>query len=348
MRWSEDTKDFAASQKLMAGKRLPEHLRENIGGPSKTTILNHLKDVRREIQPGSPGVAHNMQSIGTIWEPLIVTRREKKSDEGEVIMVEMSEDETGIVGRIEYWRARDSIYGSCGWKSPTHKCNDHFHPVIGSSWDRLVDIMRKAVVSSYLRVIMVNPLCDWLPAMPFHINATCNQFDHHPQVTNQWNNTLKCFDRTLKPLGCNLTGRSSDGDGRRFKLQYELHMIALEKLSTLRRCATCIQRRWRRQNSFPWVISQIVRRLRNVRRNRVTLTAKLTFTVPITLEGADGFTFVAMATFDARTGKMLAITDLSVQDPKHKGKRLDMPLQSSAKTMLIGRYCASAIDLFLD
>ena len=66
MRWSEDTKDFAASQKLMAGKRLPEHLRENIGGPSKTTILNHLKDVRREIQPGSPGVAHNMQSIGTI------------------------------------------------------------------------------------------------------------------------------------------------------------------------------------------------------------------------------------------------------------------------------------------
>ena len=54
-----------------------------------------------------------------------------------------------------------------------------------------------------------------------------------------------------------------------------------------------------------------------------------------------------MATFDARTGKMLAITDLSVQDPKHKGKRLDMPLQSSAKTMLIGRYCASAIDLFL-
>lgn len=44
---------------------------------------------------------------------------------------------------------------------------------------------------------------------------------------------------------------------------------------------------------------------------------------------------------------MRAITDLSTQDPKHKGKRLDMPLQSSAKTMLVGNYCASAIDLFL-
>ena len=35
------------------------------------------------------------------------------------------------------------------------------------------------------------------------------------------------------------------------------------------------------------------------------------------------------------------------QDPKHKGKRLDMPLQSSAKVMLVGNYCESAIDLFL-
>ena len=45
MRWSDDTKDFAASQKLMAGKRLPKHLCENIGGPSRDTILRHLRKV---------------------------------------------------------------------------------------------------------------------------------------------------------------------------------------------------------------------------------------------------------------------------------------------------------------
>ena len=55
----------------------------------------------------------------------------------------------------------------------------------------------------------------------------------------------------------------------------------------------------------------------------------------------------ARAVYDSRTGKLLYITDMSTQDTKHKGKRLDMPLQSSAKTMLIGNYCASAIDLFL-
>ena len=43
----------------------------------------------------------------------------------------------------------------------------------------------------------------------------------------------------------------------------------------------------------------------------------------------------------------MSITDLSTQDTKHKGKRLDMPLQSASKTMLIGRYVASTIDLFL-
>ena len=55
----------------------------------------------------------------------------------------------------------------------------------------------------------------------------------------------------------------------------------------------------------------------------------------------------ARATYDNYTGSMVTMTDLSSQDPKHKGKRLDMPLQSAAKCMLVGRYCASAIDLFL-
>lgn len=49
----------------------------------------------------------------------------------------------------------------------------------------------------------------------------------------------------------------------------------------------------------------------------------------------------ARATYSCHTGEMLSMTDMSTQDPKHKGKRLDMPLQSSAKTMLIGDYCVS-------
>ena len=37
-----------------------------------------------------------------------------------ITMVELSEDESGIMGRLEYWREKDSIYGSCGLESSTH------------------------------------------------------------------------------------------------------------------------------------------------------------------------------------------------------------------------------------
>ena len=135
MRWSADSKDFASSQKLMAGKRLPQHLRENIGGPSKRTINRHLKSVRKTVWPGSPGVAANMEAVREIWGPIILARRRQHED-ADVIMVEMSEDESGILGRIEYWRERDSIYGSCGWKSPGHYISHTSTDLSGSSHGR--------------------------------------------------------------------------------------------------------------------------------------------------------------------------------------------------------------------
>ena len=258
-------------------------------------------------------------------------------------MVELSEDESGITPRIEYWREKDSILGSCGFHCDGHKCNDHFYPKIGDSWDRLVEIMRRSVASTYLRVIMCNPLNDWLPPMVCFVSATCNKFDHVPHVTSQWDITLAEFNRVLKPLGCNHTGRGSDGDGRRTKLQHELADKAAKKLNVLTAAALVLQHRWRRPTNVVYVVCQLLRR-------RVTGTVlvriSLTFTMPISLS-AHGFTFVAMATYDTQSGAMLSITNLSSQDPKHKGKRLDMPLQSSAKTMLIDNYCASAIDLFL-
>ena len=375
MRWSADTKDLASSQKLMAGKRLPQHLRENIGGPSKRTINRHLKSVRKTVWPGSPGVAANMEAVREIWGPIILARRRQQhesnrplrvpvddgdeageededelpelvhedddddDEDADVVMVEMSEDESGILGRIEYWRERDSIYGSCGWKSPGHKCDDHFHPVIGDSWDRLVAIMKNAVVASYVRVIMLNPLCDWLPPMTVHMNATCNKFDHHPHVTSQWSNTLKEFNRCLRPIGCNHTGRGSDGDGRRFKVQYEMMMLAWEELERLRRAVTPLQLRWRSQPCFAWVVSLIVRRLGRrpwvprpvvqVRRRRPA-----TYTLPITLEGAKGFTFAVCASHSSSHVLTVYINLINYSYPCRHGQRMILAL---------GRYWQSPI-----
>ena len=204
-------------------------------------------------------------------------------------MGELSEDETDINARIEYWREQDSILDSCGYHSEQHKCNDQFHPKIGNDWDRLVDIMRKAVASTYLRVIMCNPLCDWLQPMTCHLNATCNKFDHAPHVTSQWSKTLQEFDRVLTPLGCNHTGRGSDGDSRRTKLQHEISVRLAQRLQAVRAAAIVLQTRWRRSKTIVFVVLQMMRR-------RVVGTPlariALTFTMPVSLEGPLGFTFV--------------------------------------------------------
>ena len=41
MRWSQDTKDLFASQKLMGGKRMNRSQRQNVGGPSQKTVCTH-------------------------------------------------------------------------------------------------------------------------------------------------------------------------------------------------------------------------------------------------------------------------------------------------------------------
>ena len=285
-----------------------------------------------------------MAQIRKMWEPVIAKRRQSHP-KLTTIMVELSEDESGILSRIEYWREKDSILGSCGWRSDNHKCNDHFHPVIGDSWDNLVSIMRNAVPSSYVRVIMVNPLVDWLSPMCLLMNATCNKFDHVPHVLDQWTRTEEVFQKELQPLGCNLTGRGSDGDGRRYKLQHELFTRHQKRLQQLRRAVQVIQRRWRRHPFFSLVMLVIRRVIRRIPRPPPLAVADTVFTLPVSLEGAKGFTFAAEARYVGKT--MVGISGLSTQDPKHKGKRLDMPLQSAAKTLIVGDHIASATDLFL-
>ena len=269
------------------------HLRENIGGPSRMTILRHLKKVRTQLHPGPSGCRANMEAIASIWGPIIAKRRASHPNL-KVIMVELSEDESGITPRIEYWRERDSILGSCGLRCDDHKCNDNYHPVIGNSWDNLVNIMRHAVPSAYIRVIMCNPLNNWLPPMTCLANATCNKFDHVPHVTSQWEKTLKEFEGVLRPLGCILTGRGSDGDGRRAKLQMELATRSASALKRRRTAAVTLQRRWRRQLTFAYVVLRLMR-TRGTGVARV-LRISTTFTTAVSLEGAKGFTFAVSTT----------------------------------------------------
>ena len=145
------------------------------------------------------------------------------------------------------------------------------------------------------------------------MNATCNRFDHHPHVSSQWRETKINFDRTLGQLGCVMIGRSSDGDARRFLLQGTDAMRARSALDRL------------------------------PMGNATNLPVGFTGTRPVALD-ATGFTFACRAKYVL--GSLVGYSGIHQQDPIHKAKKMDAPLQG-AKRMWLGRYLASANDLWL-
>ena len=191
--------------------------------------------------------------------------------------------------------------------------------------------MSNSVPATYGRVIMVNPLVKWLRPCVVHANCTCNQFDAQPHVSEQWDRTLRNFDETLKPLGCFLKGRGSDGDARRYLLQDATWRATYKRFVELTTFAIRLQRFWRlchRRHPRPAGRPAVL---------RFTGTCPMAVRVP-------GFTFAVLATYE--NGILVTINGCHSQDTIHKCKRLDMPLQWASKEMTIGNFEANALHLF--
>ena len=117
------------SQKLMGGKRISNSTRFNIGGPHLDTIQKHLRRNKEHVVSGMDSLK-NFQSVDKHWGKIIAKRkREYPAEMHDLIPVEMSEDESGMVPRFSYDPVRDSISGACGWRDAKHKCEASFAPV---------------------------------------------------------------------------------------------------------------------------------------------------------------------------------------------------------------------------
>lgn len=129
MRWTQESKDFLASQKLMGGKRIVNSTRFNIGGPHIDTIQKHLRRHQTRLVSGMNSLS-NFESVAKHWGGLIKDRKHKyPAEKNDSIIVELSEDESGMVPNFEYDPENDSIFGACGWRDPLHKCDPSFKPV---------------------------------------------------------------------------------------------------------------------------------------------------------------------------------------------------------------------------
>ena len=220
MRYHPATLALFETVKMRSGPALNRVLTANIGGPSKRCVERH--NSRRlhvnAVLPGIKGGEPNTVSAANFYRPLI---KALDLSPGEQIPTELQEDETGCVDDLTWMPALDTIVGSCGLQSETHKCDHSCCIVIGNdedSYSRIVEMVTRHQRANYVRVILIRPLHADLPPRIMLALGTCNRFDAKPHVQEQHDMTAAWFDTHLRPLGLMNQGRGSDGDERRMHL----------------------------------------------------------------------------------------------------------------------------------
>jgi len=184
----------------------------------------------------------NFQAIARIYRAIIDKRAQPHTQLVQFkLLTSIAEDESGAPPTIEYNPKTDRMDGSCGPKCKHceahqgkgkcdpkcltcvhHKCDFRHTVSIGDddqSFQRMVNSFTNDVRGTYVRIMVVNPLVSWLPKLVCFICSTCNRFDAHPHVSEQWQIASACFKKHLGPLHMEEIGKDSDGDARRYALQ---------------------------------------------------------------------------------------------------------------------------------
>ena len=210
--------DFYLGCLLMGGPRLADYVAVNLFEPHIDTILKVRCERRIQYCLGiSP---KNFENAASIYSKIMPTLS------CDAVPSLAAEDETACIQEarwVNMGHLRDTILGFCGEKSVNHKCSEDIAVVFGNdpgAYERIKEAFDKNVVSSMIRVIMINPLHPLLPPLVVLAMPTCNKFDNL-DIQRQWNTVERLYDKYLKPVHKgNFIGHSSDGDSRRRKLMY--------------------------------------------------------------------------------------------------------------------------------
>ena len=325
IRYHESTKNIFTAMRIMVGPRATRLLRNNIGGPSATTVETKIRQTRTQTDIG---VSHNnFIAAAKMYRGQLSKLNNYK--EGELVIVEMAEDETGVIPKPEWDPHTDTIIGLCGPDIPEHKCVSDYgcRYKIGNdeySEQKLINSYELLRTGTYARALILNPLVSSMSRKIVFIQATCNKFDATPHVAEQWRDLDALFDQYVLPEGLMLVGHASDGDARRFTLQHAaaLKNAKLQMASTLQTCENnyC-------PDSFNCSPSNKEELQYGLDIPGFTLPAKLS--VPILMK-------------NGKTRRL--VRDLHSQDPFHNGKKIDNQL-ASVKTLQIGEHLVTDAHL---
>jgi hypothetical protein len=213
-RYGTFSRELFEAVRIVGGPRTARLLASNTCGPSDTTQKRAKRKNRFNFVPGPPSkqvFEHLAHMYGQIKSSVGVSGN---------VLVQTAEDETVIIGQVQWDSKTDQGWGWCGQKQDNHVCDPSFVHVVGDddqAYERLVQAYRDNKIAGFARVIMINPLHQKIPPLVVLLQATCNTFTHE-MVLQQWNEIKALYDQYLLPVLGPLVGHASDGDSRRRKL----------------------------------------------------------------------------------------------------------------------------------
>jgi len=325
IRHSKETKELFACIHLMGGAVTAALLDDNVGGPSESTNRRTIKQAVADIRVGGKkeDFKHNM---------LIHYDMYKKRIEmlglpaGEFILASFPSDESGIT--INPTVQGGLLFGLChhvdnNEKEYIDKCCTYMDYLPSYISDGVQDLekLKKIVFSShfasYVRIVMLNPLHKALPSVAIGLMFTCNKFDHDTHVLPQWMAMEEAFDEVFGKFMMR-TGHDSDGDARRFVLQFTSMKAYLRRRT---------EANYRLNTPCMTYAGRCVFKVKDVDSNNQQILR-------------------AMREGDTDTSKWVevGVTDLHSQDPLHCVKLLHQTLDG-VRCIPLGDYVATHNDL---
>ena len=222
-RCSAESLDFHHANYLVGGPKA-NRVQACVGAPSERTIRRHHKRRRNVLHLGADG-----RNFSWVVEVLNASRRRLAIPITTSLPCMFVEDETAIIEAVEYCPLRDETVGNCG-KHPyavgsrtEHFCDHNHRNVIGDdegSFKRIENAIHLDGRGNYLRIVALHVLVGGFPTLVVFAQNVCNRFTH-VHVNDQWKLLTSLFERHVAGA-CNmfLAGHGSDGDARRFKLQW--------------------------------------------------------------------------------------------------------------------------------
>ena len=195
---------------LWGGPRLAQFVAMNLAGPEIHSVYRWRK---AQSKPLSAGLSvDNFNAIAPLYSAL--------SDMLQVPVL-FAEDETAIIGTVQYVAENDTLSGFCGEISPYHQCADHVEVHVGpgeEGYQNIMEAFQTKRIGMQARAIILNPLHPDIPKIPILIQPTCNRFDA-TFVSNQWGSCKDLYqEANLHDILEPAIGHSSDGDSRRRSL----------------------------------------------------------------------------------------------------------------------------------